>query len=424
MKLSIIVPVCNVEKYLAECLDSILKQKKYPMEVICVNDGSTDNSLDILNQYKAKDNRIQIVDKPNSGYGDSMNVGFKKASGDYIGIVESDDVVIHDALERLLIEAEKTNADVIKGNFNFYIADEQKAILHPNFHEFPYRKKISAKNYSALFFTAPAIWSGIYKRSFLSENEISFLPTPGASYQDTSFAFKIWAAAKSIYLISDPIINYRQDSSGSSSNISKKVFNIFNETSEMEKYLLKYHLECFYPELVKTKYISYCWTLNRLNENDKRKFFLRWIPELKNEFEHGYFVRKYWNDFDWNYIHQLVFNPDIFIDSFCQGKDYNSSDMNVINQLSQISPVYIYGAGKAARQKYTLLNLKGVKITAFVVSNMDGNPQFLEGKPVISLEKIDKDGIIILGVGSKYKTEVVNLLKERWLIHNLFQIDN
>lgn len=424
MKLSVIVPVCNVEKYLSECLDSILMQKKYPMEVICVNDGSTDNSLSILKQFKSKDNRVCIIDKPNSGYGDSMNVGFKKASGDYIGIVESDDIVIQGALESLLIEAEKTNADVIKGNFNFYIADEQKAILHPNFHEFPYRKQISVNNYPTLFFTAPAIWSGIYKRSSLSENEISFLPTPGASYQDTSFAFKVWAAAKSIYLISDPIINYRQDSSGSSSNISKKVFNIFNETSEMEKFLLKHHLECFYPELVKTKYISYRWTLNRLNENDKRKFFLRWIPELKSEFEHGYFVRKYWNDYDWKYIHKLVLNPDSFIKFACNGEDFDSSTENMTYHLSQVSPVYIYGAGKVAKQKYNYLSLKGIKLTAFVVSNMEGNPQVLEGKPVIPLEKIDKDGIIILGVGGKYKTEVVDLLKERWLIHNLFQIDN
>ena len=231
IKLTIIVPVCNVEKYLTECLDSILTQKKYPMEVICVNDGSTDNSLAILKQYGEIDNRVKIIDKPNSGYGDSMNIGLRKATGDYIGIVESDDILFSGSIEKMLSAAEKTNADILKGNFNFYVTEEQRETLHPNFQDFPYEKLININEYPTLLFTAPAIWSGIYRRSFLKENCINFLPTPGASYQDTSFAFKTWIAAKSIYLISDPVINYRQDSSGSSSNISKKVFNIFNTSS-------------------------------------------------------------------------------------------------------------------------------------------------------------------------------------------------
>ena len=422
MKLSIIVPVCNVEKYLAECLDSILIQKKYPMEVICVNDGSTDSSLSILHQFGAKDNRIHIVDKPNSGYGDSMNVGLNKATGDYIGIVESDDVVIDSSFEKLLSVAEKTNADIVKGNFNFYIAEEQRETLHPNFREFPYKKVISVNNYPALLFTAPAIWSGIYKKSFLKENNISFLPTPGASYQDTSFAFKTWTTAKSVYLIPNPIINYRQNSSGSSSNISKKVFNIFNETAEMERFMKEHHLERFYPEFVKTKFISYSWTLNRLNANDKRKFFLRWIPELKSEFEHGYFIRKYWDDYNWNYIHQLIFNSDKVIDSICEGKDFDFPAIDKISQFVQISPVYIYGAGKYGIKKKQELESLGINVNAFVVSERRDNPEILEGIPVISLAEIDKDGIIFIGVGNKYKIEVIETLKSNCLLNNIVTI--
>ena len=422
MRLSIIVPVCNVEKYLAECLYSILMQKHYPMEVICVNDGSTDNSLAILKQFETKDNRINIIDKPNSGYGDSMNVGLSKATGDYIGIVESDDIVIGGSLEKMLSAAEKTNAEIIKGNFNFYIAEEQKETLHPNFQEFPYEKVINVNNYPTILFTAPAIWSGLYKSSFLKENNIMFLPTPGASYQDTSFAFKTWVSAKSVYLISNPIINYRQDSSGSSSNISKKVFNIFNETAEMESFLHEHQLECFYPEFVKTKFISYSWTLNRLNANDKRKFFLRWIPELESEFDHGYFIRKYWDDYNWNYIHQLVFNPDKIINSVCECKNLDSPAIDKISQFARISPVYIYGAGQYGIKKKQELESLGVNVNAFVVSERSDNPKILDGIPVIPLAEIDKDGIIFIGVSEKYKNEVLATLKNNWLLNNIMTI--
>ena len=98
---SIVVPVCNVERYLKECLDSVIKQTLKNIEIICVNDGSTDNSLKILREYEKKDRRIKVITKKNSGYGNTMNVGMDAANGKYIGIVESDDYVDEKMFERL-----------------------------------------------------------------------------------------------------------------------------------------------------------------------------------------------------------------------------------------------------------------------------------------------------------------------------------
>ena len=93
IKLSVIIPVYNVEQYLGECLESVIKQTLKDIEIICVNDGSTDNSLEIIKKFARKDERIKIIDKPNSGYGDSMNKGLETETGEYIGIVESDDFI-------------------------------------------------------------------------------------------------------------------------------------------------------------------------------------------------------------------------------------------------------------------------------------------------------------------------------------------
>ena len=104
---SIVVPVCNVEKFLGECLDSVINQTLKEIEIICVDDGSTDHSLEILREYEKKDSRIIVITKPNSGYGNTMNVGTDAASGEYVGIVESDDYVKENMFEILYKTAKR-----------------------------------------------------------------------------------------------------------------------------------------------------------------------------------------------------------------------------------------------------------------------------------------------------------------------------
>lgn len=95
-KVSLLVPICNVERYLRECLDSAVAQTLKDIEIICINDGSTDSSPDIIREYMERDPRVKMIDKANSGYGDSMNRGLEMACGEYVGILESDDFMFED----------------------------------------------------------------------------------------------------------------------------------------------------------------------------------------------------------------------------------------------------------------------------------------------------------------------------------------
>ena len=104
-KLSIIIPVYNVEKYLPKCLESILGQSFKDFEIICVNDGSTDNSLQVLQTYKKQDGRIVIVDKKNEGSGIARNLGLSTARGNYVYFVDSDDWLENYALEKMIHKA-------------------------------------------------------------------------------------------------------------------------------------------------------------------------------------------------------------------------------------------------------------------------------------------------------------------------------
>ena len=119
-KVSVIIPIFNVERYLSQCLDSVVNQTLKEIEIICVNDGSTDKSLDIIKEYASKDSRIVIIDKKNSGYGHSMNCGMDIAKGEYIGIIESDDYAELQMFEKLYNLANKKNLDVVKSGFFYY----------------------------------------------------------------------------------------------------------------------------------------------------------------------------------------------------------------------------------------------------------------------------------------------------------------
>lgn len=119
-KVSLLVPICNVERYLRECLDSAVAQTLKDIEIICINDGSTDSSPDIIREYMERDSRVKMIDKANSGYGDSMNRGLEMARGEYVGILESDDFMFEGSLQKLVAKADAEHADVVKGDFYLY----------------------------------------------------------------------------------------------------------------------------------------------------------------------------------------------------------------------------------------------------------------------------------------------------------------
>lgn len=408
--LSVIIPVFNVENYLAQCLESVLKQPMTNFEVICVNDGSTDHSLEILREYENRDSRVKVIDKLNSGYGDSVNIGLQVAAGEYVSIVESDDSVCEHALTDLCIVALAFGADVVKGNYNLCQTASGLKETYENISHLPDFQILSSKDRNGLFFVAPSIWSGIYKRSFLDKNELRFLNTPGASYQDTSFAFKVWACAEKIALIHKPIIDYRQDNENSSSNEIKKIFNICVECAELEHFIQIREREDLYPVFAKVKYISYGWNANRLTPENKVKFWLCVQPEFRKLKDEGYLLKKYWAEEEWDFVQNVIDNITGICSSILSGQLTYSFKM--VQILRSVAPIYIYGAGVWGRQFKRELEFFGIHLTAFVVSDDKYDPNMKCDSKVIPLSKSDPDSLIIIGVSDRLKDEVIKVLKE------------
>lgn len=440
-KVSIVVPVYNVERYLRQCLDSIINQTLKDIEIICVNDGSTDDSLNILNEYAKKDNRIKIVNKINTGYGNSMNIGFSKATGEYIGIVESDDFAELDMYNKMYNVAIKYSSEVVMSNFTeFETENSTYDVFNENFRGFEYNKVIDPINEKSIFFTKPSIWSGIYKRDFLVENNIVFSETPGASYQDLSFSFKIWASAKKIYLLKDAFIHYRKDNMNSSINSSGKIFCVCDEYGEIDKFLKNMILkdEKLKMLIFSMKFKTYKWNYNRLTSVFQYTFLLRMVSEFKEAMLDNKINNYYLNDSEIREISDIVNNTDKYFKE--TSKNYKDDRLirltdninfykdGFIDYVSKFKNIIIYGAGSIGTMvgKKIICEFDNENNIYFGVSNSNDNPKSLLSKPVFSIEKLmqySDNSVVIVSVKEKDQYDIINKLKKMHF-KNVVSIDS
>ena len=222
-KVSVVVPIYNAEKYLRQCLDSIISQTLREIEIICVNDGSTDNSLAIIEEYAAKDDRIKVISKPNAGYGHSMNMGLDAATGEYFGIVDSDDYILPNMYQTLYNLAIENDLDIVRGGYyKFYEIDgNEKSTYWSSMGDKYLDKVYCPREAREFYFSAVLTPSGIYKRKFIQANGIRYNESPGAAFQDQGFWFKTHLLADRVLFVKDAFYMYRFDNPNSS--IIKKI---------------------------------------------------------------------------------------------------------------------------------------------------------------------------------------------------------
>lgn len=212
-KVSVIVPVYNVELYLKECIDSLLNQDfKGKYEVICVNDGSTDNSLEILKEYEVKSDKIVLIDQKNKGLSGARNTGFKNAKGKYIMFLDSDDYFKHNKVLSLLYnEIEKDNLDFVVADFEYSYEDKNKNYKikrNPGIKN----QVMTGKDFYDLGIKTKSImsvvWNKLYKKEFLEKNNLYFYE--GIIYEDMEFTPRAYYKAEKVKYIDETIIMYRQ----------------------------------------------------------------------------------------------------------------------------------------------------------------------------------------------------------------------
>jgi glycosyltransferase involved in cell wall biosynthesis len=280
-QVSIIVPVYNTERYLKQCVNSLLYQTFKNIEIIIVDDGSTDNCPAICDAYAEWDRRIKVIHQRNSGHGKACNTGISAVKGEYFCIVESDYYVELDMYEKLYNLAKSHNLDAASYHYYAYNSMENthKRI---DLSHIPQNIICSPMNDFSLFFKEPTIWSMLYKTSFITKNNIKFLETPEASYQDSSFTFKVLALADKLMLVDNAFVHYRVNNENSLSLAKDKVFCIFDEFKEIERFIKERGLqEKLMLVIPKIKFPAYIWNYHRVARKARWVFLEAFAKEMR-----------------------------------------------------------------------------------------------------------------------------------------------
>ena len=261
-KVSIIVPIYNVEKYLRQCLDSIVNQTLKDIEIILVDDGSTDSCPSICDEYASKDKRIIVIHKENKGLGAAYNTGLDIAKGEYIGFVESDDFIELNMYEELYKRAVETGVDVVKSSF-YYYHFEKYSISNTSKFENIKNGIYKMRQIPEFLWGHCSHWSAIYKRDFLLNKKIKFHETKGAAAQDFGFALSVFANLDECYILNSKLYYYTIDNLNQSINqknsIADRVLDEFKLSFEDLKNINAnlYTIEVFAKHIFNSFSINY-----------------------------------------------------------------------------------------------------------------------------------------------------------------------
>lgn len=277
--ISVVIPVYNVEKYLSECLDSVINQTYKNLQIIIVDDGSTDFSGKICDVYAEKDNRITVVHQKNAGAGAAKNTGLELIDGDYFSIIDSDDYIELDMYEKMVNSLEKYNADIVQCLFrNVFVNDsfDRKYKIKGN-----YPKVLTSKSFlkEYLYDWKYAIfWNKLFKKSLLQNIKFPV----GRKIDDEFFTYKLVCNAKKVVNIDNILYNYRMRKTSvmNENNSDRLIYDRIDCFVERYDYIRKK-----YPSLDKkylTKlYDSLLYYKTQVNNTEKLEKYISKIQKPK-----------------------------------------------------------------------------------------------------------------------------------------------
>ena len=285
-KISVIIPIYNVEKYLKRCIESIIKQTYSNLEIILVDDGSPDGCAKICDEYKNKDERIVVIHKKNGGLSDARNAGLKVATGEIISYIDSDDYVDLDMYEKMTKAMEEKNADIVVCGTNIDYEDGHTKVKCEK-EEKSFNREEALIELNSFKSFDMAVWNKLYKREVVDNIEFPV----GKKREDSFVMYHYFARAKKVVIINQAKYHYFQRSNSISRG--KNVTHDYIEGSKSQKEFFEKN----FPDLNyvgNTAYaFSYIATYNRYIKNE-----LKMTNEMKKEFKKE--VRKYLKDINGN----------------------------------------------------------------------------------------------------------------------------
>lgn len=295
MKVSVIVPAYNSEKTIKRCLDSLLNQSFKDIEIIVINDGSNDQTKEILKSYVNYDN-ILIFNTENHGQSAARNLGLDKASGDYICFVDSDDYVSDNGLEMLYNKAISDDFDIVLSDVNIVYPDHN-VIVNSGLKGDTFDKN-KIKELMIFSYSAGVIWNKIYKRKLL--DNIRF--KEDVWYEDVHFNFRLFPRLKKIGTINEVFVNYVQTEGSVTYTYNDKLYDIIKVFNDLIEYYKKNDLYDSYFSELEYSYVRYAYNtfVKRLTKCKNYKKFMDGVRYAKAEVK-KHFPKYRKNYYYWHY---------------------------------------------------------------------------------------------------------------------------
>lgn len=399
-KVSVIIPVYNVQDYLAECLESILNQTYTDFEILCIDDCSTDGSPIILEKYAKKDFRIKIfTNDKNEGQSYARNVGMEHAKGEFVLFVDADDMICQDLLEKCM--AVSQGSDLVCFDYKQVMGSSGTDVKQD-------RYQISDGIYDGREFWAEAVckesiiiapWSKLYRRDFLAHNQITFYN--GIIYEDILFSFQCYVKAHKVYSLNEKLYIYRVRAQSTM------------RTGITQKHIGSYMI-CI-CELMK-------WYLREEFDQRTGAVIEEYIRKICREYISVY---RRWNRREQEL--QLLEDKPAYLKIYrtfselCikSGKVLELSEKQ-LEEIARYPYVILYGAGDIARSVVEILDYYDIPLYGIAVTSMEGNRKTIWGNPVRTLEEyfdIKEQCLVIIGTTPKHYYEIRERLQRQGFLH-------
>lgn len=354
VKISIIVPVYNTEPYLGQCLDSIINQTLEDIEIICVNDGSTDNSLSVLEEYASKDNRIRIINQENKGQGFARNNGLKNVNGEYVLFVDSDDWIEINTCEVLYKKANELDLDMLffcatryfenEGKYEYDYWDYNYSSLNGKF----WNKIFTYKDVPNIFKVAVSACLKLYNTDFLKKSDVHF---PNNFFEDNYFFYSLFLKAEKLSIVENQFYN-RRIRNGSITQLggrhfidsitaTNQIIDVFKDNGLFEQYK---------NQLLRKKFNNNISRFFGIDDSLKEEYWSR----LKEDFKD---YRKYYDEEKDSFYYIIA----DFYNNLIRSKNYQefleSESVNLKNKHDNIKEKY-ESLDKESHNKINALNEK------------------------------------------------------------------
>ena len=348
-KISVIMPCLNSIAYLEECLSSILAQTLQEIEIICVDAGSTDGTVEYIEAQAAKDARISLLHSEQKSYGYQVNLGMDHARGEFMAIVESDDYIVPEMYEKLYSLAKRYSLEVVKSDFSRFYGDKENRTFAPApvlKDKKKYNQVKNARKDSAVFGAYVLITPAIYSLDFLRKNQIRLHESPGASYQDNGFWFQVLMHAERMWFYPESLYMLRRDNPNSSINDKGKVYAMCAE-NDFIRDLIGDDLETvrlFAPYAARNRFYNYKFTMERIADEYKLDFLIRFAQDFRKIRDVGELQGNLFSDDSWQMLADIMEDPTrYYLEKYYQARFGTPKSWNPqILKISQSVPAKVY----------------------------------------------------------------------------------